>query len=710
MSGRARPWTSLAAGVLALSAAALAGEAERPAPPIRKVVLYKHGIGYFERSGRVSGDALLRMNFKAAQMKDLLTSFFALDLGGGQIGAIRYDTKDPITKQLEGILVDVPETQALSTFLTRLKGTPLRVWTSAGETYSGRVMGTEPIVERIGGEAVRTGYRLVILDDQGAVRSADLFSLVEISIQDEDIRRDLARLLEIHRASKSAERKTVTIECRGAGEREVRIGYLIETPIWKASYRVIFSGEEPPLVQGWALAENTTEEDWEGVQVSFVAGNPLSYVMDLYTPYYPKRQEVPIPGLAASAVNWEASPEASALAREKAQDRAEAGEFALAAGAVPGRKAALTRGAPAAPAAARDAAEPEAEESLLRMESREVRARAESSVAAAAAALKVGELFAYESKSPVTVPRGKAAMVPILSEKIPGERVVYYKRAFSPRPVNAFMFKNTTALTLEAGAVTFFEGATSLGEGILSHVLVAGSKEIVPYALEAAISVEPRVDSRSEPFRRGVFADGVLTLYYDEKRTAEYNMSNKGKEPRTLLVDHPRNMAYKLETPAKPEEEVEGHYRFRTRLEGGKSEKLQVVETREVSQVFHVQNASLEQIASWMEMRFFSAAARKWMKEVQDILAARAELQRRVSEMEAETRRLTDEQARLRNNMNALQRGSAKEEALRAKFVTQLEAAETRLVELKDQLNEAGRTRLELEDKLARKVREYKGE
>jgi ElaB/YqjD/DUF883 family membrane-anchored ribosome-binding protein len=335
--------------------------------------------------------------------------------------------------------------------------------------------------------------------------------------------------------------------------------------------------------------------------------------------------------------------------------------------------------------------------------------RAASSVAAQVAALKVGELFAYESKAPVTVPRGKAAMVPILSERIAGERVVYYKRAFSRHPVDAFVFRNGTKLTLEAGSVAFFEGATSLGEGILSHVLVPGAKEIVPYAVEAAVSVEVRRDSASEPEHRGEFADGVLTLYHDESLSAEYRIANRGEERRTVLVDHPRNMAFILVLPEKPEEEVEGHYRFRVAVAGGRTETLKVSERREVSRTFAVRNASLEQISAWISMRFFSPAAKRWMAEVKAIMAERAALQRRVSEMQSEVRRLSQEEDRLRRNMGSLRTNRPKEEALRAKFVDQLERAEARMVELREELAGAGKKRVALDERLVRKVREYDG-
>ena len=277
-------------------------------PPVSKVVLYKHGMGYLEREGRIKGNATLSLEFRAEQMKDLLTSFFAVDLGGGRISSVRYETRDPLSKQLQDILIKVPEEAALSQFLMQLKGARLTA-KAAGETVEGRILGVEPITEVVNNQAIKKSYRLVLLTDAGPIRSLDLFAISEFTLADEALQRDLRRLLDLSLDSKYTNRKKLTLSATGQGERELRIGYLIEMPIWKCSYRVIFDEKKKdasPLLQGWALAENNTEDDWKDVTISFVAGNPISYVMDLYSPYYIKRAQVAIPGLSDLAVDWAA--------------------------------------------------------------------------------------------------------------------------------------------------------------------------------------------------------------------------------------------------------------------------------------------------------------------------------------------------------------------------------------------------------------------
>jgi len=141
------------------------------------------------------------------------------------------------------------------------------------------------------------------------IKTANLDTVTEIQLEDESLKKDLQEYLDISREEKSDERKTLQIEFSGEKERECKIGYLIEMPVWKSSYRIIFDGRDPqPFLQAWAFAENTTGENWDNVEVSFVAGNPLSFILDMYTPNYRKRNEVPMPGLKQFEADWDFAP------------------------------------------------------------------------------------------------------------------------------------------------------------------------------------------------------------------------------------------------------------------------------------------------------------------------------------------------------------------------------------------------------------------
>ncbi len=50
--------------------------------PVRTVVLYKHGVGYFERGGTLGPGESARLDFNAAEMNDVLKSLTITDNGG----------------------------------------------------------------------------------------------------------------------------------------------------------------------------------------------------------------------------------------------------------------------------------------------------------------------------------------------------------------------------------------------------------------------------------------------------------------------------------------------------------------------------------------------------------------------------------------------------------------------------------------------------
>ncbi len=700
-------WTSLAAGeVIPVPAEPL---------PVRKVVFYKHGMGYIEREGKIKDNATLSLSFRTDQMKDLLTSFFALDLGGGKISSVQYETRDPLSKQLQDILITVPEQAALSQFLAQLKGAALTA-KAAGESVTGRILGIEPVNEIVGNQEVRKGYRLVLLTDAGPIRSLDLFAVSEFSLADEALQRDLRRLMDLSLESKYTNRKKLTLSAAGQGERDLRVGYLIEMPIWKCSYRIIFDEKKKdasPLLQGWALAENTTEDDWKDVRISFVAGNPNSYVMDLYSPYYVRRSQAPIPGLQGLAVNWAAvlSPDlmddSHTVESEVKEEKAAAPGAHRSAGGRGGSRGGGGHGGvgqaqsmdqPAVPAPPRQAAEKGMGELFV------------SSYDATAQGANVGELFSYDVREKVSIPRGQAAMVPIISKQINGRRLLYFQESFSPKPTNAFVVRNDTGLTFEAGAITFFEGSTSLGEGILGHTLPPGSQEVIPYAQDASVDINPQQKTRREPHFRGRLVDGILTLTSVETLTNNWKIVNRGKEPATLWLNQPKSAGFRLSNPEKPLKELDNYYRFEVPLKAGETVDFAIEEKRDVNETVQLAQSGEDKIRFYAAQPYLSQGAKAFMKELSELMAKKAALQRQTNEWTQQAKRLDEEQSRLRSNLQSLRTDLPREQDLRAKWVAALATNEDQLVERRAKLDEAGGNIRQLEESLAKKAREYKDE
>ncbi|RPH47657.1 MAG: DUF4139 domain-containing protein [Planctomycetota bacterium] len=651
---------------------------------VRKIVVYKHGVGYFEREGKVTGNQQVALTFKTAQMKDLLKSLFAVDLNGGQIATIQYDTKDPLSKQLEDILIQVPEENTLTAFLTQLKGARVEA-TVAGEKTTGSVLGIEPVVKQVKDGTV-TSYKLVLYVDGGKIQPIDLLEAQSVRLLDEGLQKDLARVLDIHLKAKHADRKSVVLNAAGQGERSVRVGYIIETPIWKTSYRLLFTDNERPLLQGWAILENTTDEDWDQVEVSFVAGSPMSFVMDLYTAYYPQRAEIPVGVTAAPR------PDPMAM-----KDKA-----------APAPPAPMTAGAPAR---GRAPAEKKAMESLERAEMRKSFAEElESAVAPAVAGVEVGDLFAYQAKEKVSVKRGQAALVPILSERIDGgERILFYRGAVSSKPMNAYYFKNSTALTLEAGPVTIFDGSTCVGEGLMRKVLKKDMRDMIPYAVEAGVSIDRKVIQRADPVTRGTIANGVLTLTYTQNYESVYSIKSQIGKDSVLYLDHPKTANFKLAEPAKAEEEVEGHYRFKVEVKAGQTAEIKVRETMPQATTVSLLGTPAETIRFYLQQRYLSEASKTFLAQ---LIASQGEINRlrqRETALSQERTRVTEDQARARENLKVL-RDTPAELEMRKKYLAQMEKIEGRLEQIQEEARQTASQCRQLEAELSKKVQEFRDE
>jgi hypothetical protein len=275
------------------------GQGENNPPPLRRVTLYKHGVGYFERRGKVNGDQQVTFLFDAAQMNDVLKSLVALDLGKGpdkgKISAVTFDSIKPVDKRLEefGISLDSTNTMGLTSLLGQLKGA--RVEVRAGPTPAdGVVVGIEKRARTQGVEKIES-QELVLVSDGGELRSIPLDQIRGIKLLDAKLREDLDQYLSILQSTIHKNLRKLTISTTGQGERDLFLSYVVEAPVWKTTYRVVLDAKSKPFLQGWALVDNVQDEDWNDVTLSLVSGAPVSFIQDLQQPRYKQRPVVGMP-------------------------------------------------------------------------------------------------------------------------------------------------------------------------------------------------------------------------------------------------------------------------------------------------------------------------------------------------------------------------------------------------------------------------------
>ena len=652
--------------------------------PIRKVVLYKHGVGYFERRGEVDGDAALDLHFRASEMNDVLKSLTTLDLTSGHIASISYESTTPMERQLEDIAIRLPDDNAVSGLLAEVKGARVAVEV-AGERVEGLVMGIETVDRQVD-DAVVSQRHLALLIDGTSLRSFDLQAVAHLEFLDEELRADLQHLLQVLIDAKRKDLKRLTVFAQGEGTREILAAYIVETPVWKTSYRVLLGGEEP-LIQGWALVDNPQDEDWVDVELSLVAGLPISFVHDLYSPRYKRRPVVEVdeeeayaPPMLEDAVSeeWDAfgAEEADAApASAQARRRSSAGV--------------------AAPRAMRLEAH---EEQVL--ERGAARAR---SVQVQTRTVEVGDLFEYAIENPVSVKRNQSALVPILQGPFEGRRVAVYNAAVRERnPLSAILFHNTTGMTLEGGPLTVLEDEAYVGESMLETMKPA-EERLVPYSVELGCTVTIDHQSRREDVRKVKIVDGALHVWRYRIRETAYVIRSKKDEELDLVLEHPFAHGWALVDTPKPYEQTDNHYRFRLPVPAGETVRTVVREMGDEERRFSLSNLDAATLGLWVQERYVDADTEGVLSALIGLSQVMARLGSRIQDNEKRIAALFADQERQRENLKALG-DSQQERGLRERYVKELTSAEERLASLRAEIERWTGERRKVEKELKERL------
>src|SRR5215831_16233304 len=265
--------------------------------PVTKVLLFSSGVGYFEHAGSVHGNSATELRFKTSQINDILKSLVLQDQDGGRVGVITYPSQDPLAKTLKSFQVDITRNPSLADLLNQLRGARVTVAAQA-ERKNGTILGVESRKKPADrGEVLEVSVLNLLTG--ATIRSVELSSISGLVLDDPQLQDELMKALGALVQARDQDKKPVTINFTGTGDRRVRIGYVVETPVWKTSYRLLLDDKSSVgRLQGWAIVENQTEGDWNDVSLSLVSGRPISFVMDLYQPLYATRQTV-VPELYA---------------------------------------------------------------------------------------------------------------------------------------------------------------------------------------------------------------------------------------------------------------------------------------------------------------------------------------------------------------------------------------------------------------------------
>jgi len=631
--------------------------------PIREVILYKHGVGYFERAGELPAGETARLDFKASDMNDVLKSLTIVDRSGGVIGGVRYDAAEALDKRLQDFPFAVDRQASLAAFLDQMKGARLELHlgsdTVAGTIVSARTSKPD--------EKAPERETVVLLTDSGEIRTFDLGAASSVKLSDPKLQGLLRDYLTVLSGARSKDRRSVYIDAGTSGAaRQLSASYMTPSAVWKSSYRLIFGAQGDPMLEGWAIVDNTSGEDWSKVKLSVVSGRPISFITQLYEPRYVTRPTAELaenravaPVVLQGGIGG-AAPFASNVAKAPPSPQAQAREFLA--------------------------------DNLLKSESGQA-----SSLAPTIDTRDLGELFEYSFSTPVSVKQGESAMLPFLQQKIGARKLLIYMESFGLHPMNAAEMVNSTGKTLDGGPITVYDANAYAGEALV-ETLKAGDKRLITYGVDLGARVTTAFDSSKANVREVHFTRGILTTRNAVEETKTYTITNVDPGRKTVIIEHKQRPGYKL-LNGKPSETTADAYRFEVNVGGNATETFAVHEERVFDQTTSISSLTPDAIATFLQNRALSETGRRQLDQIAQKKREVAANDSQLRQAQSDLNNLTQDEERQRRNIESLRNVAGQQDQVQ-QYARQLAASEVKLAGLRDQQSDLQRKKTALEGEL----------
>jgi hypothetical protein len=275
-------------------------------------------------------------------------------------------------------------------------------------------------------------------------------------------------------------------------------------------------------------------------------------------------------------------------------------------------------------------------------------------VASAATAGELGDYFQYVIEHPVSLPRQKSAMLPIVQRDVQAERVsIYNEQTQAKHPLLGLKFTNTTGLHLMQGPITVFEGSSYAGD---ARVLDLQPKEerLISYAIDLGTEVEPVAKRAPDRLTKVKVNKGILYQTTKIRESKCYNVKNRSEKDRMVLIEHPFRADFTLVSKDQPAERARDVYRFELKVPAGHNASEEVIEEKDVLTSIQVSNSDDQTMRFFLSQPVVSDAVKKALGKALELKGHLSATQREIAEQERQLRTITEDQVRLRANLKEM--------------------------------------------------------
>ena len=432
----------------------------------------------------------------------------------------------------------------------------------------------------------------------------------------------------------------------------------------------MFGAAGEPTLEGWAIIDNTSGDDWNNVRLAVVSGKPVSFITRLYEPRYVQRPFAELAENQAAAPivyqgAMEAAKDAQAMARRlpSAQVRAQAGV---------GRRLAACRSA---------------------CVTRSVPLRSPPSPIPA----KPANYSSTASPPPSPSSKANPPCSPSCNRKSAPVSSWSTAESYGLNPRDAAELTNNTGKTLDGGPITVYDAGSYAGEALV-ETLPMSDKRLISYGVDLGTRVTTAFDSSQAVVREIHFQRGILTTHSALQETKTYTIKNVDAKAKTLVIEHTQRPGYTL-LERKPSETTPSAYRFEVKLAASDTQTFPVREEHVYDESLSVTNLTPDVLAVYMQNKSLNETARRQLDQIAQKKREIAANDSAIRQAEADVTSLTQDQTRLRSNIESLNRVSGQQDQVQT-YARQLAAAETKLAALRDTQSDLRKKKTALEAEL----------
>lgn len=520
--------------------------------PLGTVRLYETGVGYFERAGIIS-EGSDTLPVPASHVDDALKTLVVLSDGSNvQVAGVEFDSvmSRGLARSLAALPLDAEQEVSFTDVLTSLKGIDVEVIVS-GEQLRGRLIEVRtapplrdatPVVKELGREATppprgtppeppadtEEDHYLTLVAEDGGVRRFRASQVSQLRPQDPALQSRLSAAASA--LSGRAAQIQRGLRVLATGGARVRLGYIAETPVWRATYRLLLASQSNAKIEGWALIHNDTDEVWRSVRVELVNGRPDSFLFPLSAPRYARRP-LATPAETLSTVPQLADRTPDQIWGDHADDELGGGGTGYGSGfGSGGGRLSGSHGVrvPQVRAGTK--------------ESGEISIGNLAEIAQAAG-LEAGALFSYELPSQLNLRAHGSALVPFTSQTIAARRLTWFESAGEAGRSGA-RISNTGSQTLPAGPVSVYEaraaGASSgfSGETGLPR-LKPKERAFLRFGVDLDVELELDREVKTKPRevpQKVRFENDALVVHFVRHREVGYELRNRSGAARDVFL------------------------------------------------------------------------------------------------------------------------------------------------------------------------------